>query len=172
MALGWKFASFSDVVRREAHRRRLDPESRETLQSLGSELIDQGWKKLCQAVLEDADWRGGEGLVIDGIRHVEALETLRVLVSPLPLFLVYVRIDERMRKARLLERNGYGEQRLRRIDQHETESQVKAVLAGVADLVVDGALPVEIATRKILKWLANHMALAHARKTSRRKRLY
>lgn len=153
-SLGWKLASFGRVVRKEARQRGLDPESRETLQRLGSELIEEGWEGFCQAVLVDAGWKQGEGLLVDGIRHIEALDTLRMLVQPLPLFLIYVHVKACIREKRLADRDGYATQEMHRLDQHETESQVHNVLDCAADLVVDGALPVALIVERILTWIS------------------
>ena len=151
--LGWRLASFGDYVRSEAQRRGYDPATREVLQDLGHNLASQGLEGFCRAVLEDAGWRTAEGLVIDGVRHLQALDVLRTLVSPLTLHLVYVQIGTMTRVARL-RRGGYDEQRLSRVDQHETELQVRKALATAADFVVDGALPAHIAAESILAWLS------------------
>ena len=151
--LNWRFASFGDFVRKEAHRRQLES-SRKVLQDLGNEIISQGWESFCQAVLVDSGWICGQGLIIDGIRHIEGLETVRKLVSPVPTFLAFVQIDDQTRRARLHEKNILKGRELKRIDTHDTERQVKGILEGVADVIVDGALPVEITVRDLIIWLA------------------
>lgn len=157
-SLGWKLASFGRVVRAEAHRRGLDTTSRETLQRLGSELIDRGWEEFCDLVLSDAGWKRNEGLVIDGIRHIEALNTLGVRISPQQLALIHVHTVEHIRKARLHDRDGFLVETVVEMDRHETELQVHKALACVADLVVDGALPISFSVRRILEWLGADMS--------------
>jgi dephospho-CoA kinase len=151
--LDWKLASFGDFVRKEARRRRLDDQSRDVLQDLGDELIRRGWEGFCRAVLADSGWVQGQGLIVDGIRHVEGMEAVRALVRPVPLLLVYVQIDERTRSARLYGRDALGSQELQRIDSHNTEQQVKEVLKDIADIVVDGRLPTESIVKGLIHQL-------------------
>ncbi|MCL7451691.1 MAG: AAA family ATPase, partial [Anaerolineae bacterium] len=134
-SLGWKLASFGRVVRKEARQRGLDPESRETLQLLGSELIEEGWEGFCQAVLVDAGWKQGEGLLVDGIRHIEALEMLRILVQPLRLFLIHVHVKACMREKRLFNRNGYTKQDIYEMDRH------KCIIRAMPTTDSDGCRP-------------------------------
>jgi len=81
-ALEWPRVSFGRYVRAVALDRGLDAESREVLQEVGESLITAGWVPFCRAVLTQADWRPERSLVVDGIRHVEALQTLRALAAP------------------------------------------------------------------------------------------
>jgi hypothetical protein len=64
-----------------------------------------------------------------------------------------VDIDEtiRMRRLEVSDR-----QDIESIDNHSTESQVRNRLADIADLHVDGNMPIEIVTSSILKWLDEH----------------
>ena len=36
----------------------------------------------CKGALDQANWEPGQSLLIDGIRHAEALDAIKVLVSP------------------------------------------------------------------------------------------
>jgi dephospho-CoA kinase len=149
---GFAFASFGDFVRKEARRQGMDPTSRDVLQRHGNELIEKGWQPFCQAVLADIAWTGDHGLVVDGIRHVEALETLRDLVGPLRLFLVYISIDNQTRRVRLRDRGVGEEQTIEKSDLHDTEQQVRGILEQRADLRVDGTLPPVLLAQQILNW--------------------
>src|SRR5574341_206680 len=96
--------SFGDHVRAEARRLGLDDSAREVLQAVGEALIGAGWERFCRSVLAQADWTPGRPLVIDGVRHVQAVETLRPLVAPAALRLVYLEVPESVRERRLRNR--------------------------------------------------------------------
>ena len=88
--LNWPYASFGDFVRHEASRRNLDATSLVVLQDLGEKLIGDGWPEFCRGVLALSEWKPGKSLIIDGIRHAEAVQQLTRIVAPLPFALVYV----------------------------------------------------------------------------------
>jgi len=102
-ALSWPYVSFGNYVRQVAWSKGLVC-SRQVLQNIGATLIDQGWDRFCRAVLSQVDWDPGQPLVIDGIRHVEAIDMLRQLVAPSKLLLVFVAVSELERKGRLRQR--------------------------------------------------------------------
>ena len=154
--LGWKYGSFGDFIRKEAIRRGAKYESREVLQDIGSELINQGWDEFCWGVLRDAGWEKGHGLVLDGIRHLEGLEKIREIVNPLSVFLIFIQVSPNIRKKRLLEKK-IKETNLLKFEQHQTEQQVKLKLLEYADLVVNGDQPLNIATKTIVDWLSTKM---------------
>ena len=130
-------ASFGRFVRSTAKARGV-PEERERLQALGESLIEQmGWQGFCRAVLDAASWKPGSSLVIDGIRHVDAVETIRVLVAPVPTKLIFVDVPQEVRQARAEDRPGDVTD-LARADAHSTEKDVHHVLKARADLVLDG----------------------------------
>ena len=151
--LHWSYGSFGDYIRKEALQRGVNPESREVLQEIGSELINQGWKEFCEAVLMDSGWEKGSGLVLDGIRHHEGLETIRGIVYPLPTFLIYVRVSENVRKRRLIDKK-INLEHLGAIEQHSTEQQVKTNLKRYANLVLDSSRPLNDNINSILEWLS------------------
>jgi cytidylate kinase len=135
--LGAASASFGRFVRATALARGIS-EEREKLQALGESLIDEmGWPGFCRAVLDAAGWKSGSLLVIDGIRHVDALETIRGVVAPVPLKLVFVDVAQDIRQARAEGRPGEAA-RLAKADAHSTEKDVHHVLKVRADLVLDG----------------------------------
>lgn len=152
--LGWKYGSFGDFIRKEAARRGADPGARETLQEIGQELIEKGWEKFCWAVLKDAGWQKDESLALDGIRHQEALATIRTIVSPLPTYLIYVQVNEVSRTKRLLDKK-INANELVRFEQHSTEQQVKNKLLDVSDLVINGAKPLDDSVKTVINWLSS-----------------
>jgi len=154
--LGWARTSFGDYVREEAARRELDPTSRTVLQILGEQLIAEGWEPFCRAVLNRVSWRPGQALIIDGVRHVKALETLRRLVAPLPIRLIYLALDDGSRAARIHERTPRQEPAAGSPEQHPTEHEVATRLSPLADLQVNTSRDVHASLDLIISHLALH----------------
>jgi len=151
--LNWKYTSFGDYVRDVAKLRGLE-NSRQELQNVGQSLIEEGWRQFCQSVLSQTNWLPGEPLVIDGIRHIEAIATLQPLVFPSKLFLIYVSTDEAIREARFAQRGEkLAEDGQRLHQEHSTEVQVEEQLPLVADLIVNGDKPIIEIIQDILIWL-------------------
>jgi dephospho-CoA kinase len=144
-SLGWRCASFGEYVRSVARIRGLG-ENREALQELGASLVARDVEDFCNRVLESSGWSTGSPLIIQGVRHYEVVQTLRNLVSPLRLFVVYLQTDTQTRMTRLDARGDVDIERVRQLDRHSTEIQVAATLADAADLRVDAdGAPIEIA---------------------------
>ena len=152
-ALEWPYTSFGDYVRGEARRRKLNHESREILQELGSNLIEGGWDSFCSSVISVANWNTKTGLIIDGVRHVECLETIKKLVKPIITYLIYVDIEKGTREARLAGK-ALDSETITQIENHQTEIQVSTKLKTIADLVVDGAALFEENVDIIINWLS------------------
>jgi len=138
--LRWKFASFGGFVRRTATSRGVE-HTRESLQSIGEDLEANDTAQFCRSVLDEAGWHDGESAVVEGIRHVRVLNTLKSLVAPQPVFLVYLEAPEVLRRARLQERGAREAHYLARAEMHSTERDVIVELRQLADLVLssDGA---------------------------------
>src|SRR6267378_1210406 len=98
--VGWPCVSFGDYVRSIA-RAGGAAETVEVLQDLGDELIRKNLEGFCEAVLAQADWKRGQALVIDGVRHYEVDSFLRRRVAPSRYFLTYFSIDDQTRTERL-----------------------------------------------------------------------
>lgn len=150
--LGWRRTAFGDYVRGVAHTKGLDGSLREVLQSIGAELIADGWEVFCRSVLENAGWHSGEPLIIEGVRHEQCLSTLRMLVHPLPCYLIWIRVSDSVRMARLLTR-GIDTPILEKTESHSTEEQVGSVLQSLADLTVDGDPEPYVAVQEIVSFL-------------------
>ncbi len=131
-------ASFGDYVRLEAQRRGLTA-SREILQDVGAQLISEGWEKFCQSVISSTSWQPSQNLVIDGVRHIEAISTIRSLIQPMVLFHIFVEVDDSIREKRLLTKGIINKEQLAKLESHSTEVQVKTRLRSIADLIVDGS---------------------------------
>jgi len=143
-------ASFGDYVRSVAVERGLDAQSREVLQDLGNELIAGGWDRFCTAVLNHADYTGGP-VVVDGIRHLDAITNLELLVAPLPFRLVAVEAQDSLRLERLAKR-GVDTTAAERAEAHSNEAEVLDVMRR-ADFRVSEDHSVEEAADLIIAWV-------------------
>ncbi len=156
-ALNWPYVSFGNYVRTVALLRGLG-ESREVLQEVGESLIQEGWEQFCKSVLAQTTWEPGEPLVVDGIRHVEAVEMLQLLIVPSELLLIHITLNEPTRKARLYKRSPADYAKMQSIEDHSTEVQVKGQLPQMANLIVSGERSTDDIIREILIWLQNYIA--------------
>jgi adenylate kinase family enzyme len=131
---GFVHASFGDAVRREAVARALSTDT-PTLQSLGRALIDEwGWIRFCQAVMDSIP--ESPRIVIDGIRHADAVKTLRHLVAPSRFELVFVQLAHEMRLERIRDRGRIGDSDAI-VDSDPVELEVESLHA-LAAFEVDG----------------------------------
>ena len=105
------------------------------------------------------DWEPGRSLIVDGIRHAEAVEVLRQLVAPSELLLVFIAVEEPTRRARLHQRSVTDYETLQCLEVHSTETQVKTILPGIADLTVDGTQPVERLLQEIVNWVQQRVSV-------------
>jgi dephospho-CoA kinase len=133
-----RLASFGRFVRHIAEQRGM-PGDRDTLQNLGASLIDElGWQTFCRTVVETAGWKSGAALLVDGIRHVPALEHVAGVVAPLPTKLIFVDVPSELRQVRLDAARPEERTTVNRADAHSTEKDVHGELRGRADLILDG----------------------------------
>ncbi len=151
--LGWPRTSFGAYVRAKAQSRGLNPRAREVLQAIGEQLVKDECATFCSAVLSCPDWRRGQPLVVDGIRHVEVLEQIRRMVAPQEVQLVFIEVTDEERAARLQDRGLDDPAQLRSIEAHSTETQVRTVLPHMADKVVDGDRPLDEVVQDVVAWV-------------------
>ena len=151
--LSWPYVSFGTYVRKVARERGLNDSSREVLQEVGVVLIDKGWMSFCDAVLGQAEWHPGQSLIVDGIRHREAYDTLKLLVAPSKILLIYIAVDEAEQQAHLRKRNDPDAERLSIVESHSTEKDVIDSLPALADLVVNGSNTIADITQQITLWI-------------------
>jgi cytidylate kinase len=138
--LGADFASFGDYVRFQAARMGLGID-RLSLQVLGERLIaEMGWDAFTAAVL--SDWAGQRHLVVDGVRHVEAVSALRAAIAPNLVCLVFLDADFETRKTRASKRSSDAAH-LDVYDTHSTELSVHSDLPSLADVVLDARIAPE-----------------------------
>lgn len=130
---GWPVASFGAYVRSVAEQRGLGTD-RPTLQAIGSELVRDGEEPFVIAVLRAAGWRPGRPAVVEGVRHLTVLRTVRRVAAPLPVLHVHVALSETERNARTVARGD-----TESAENHDTERDARVILEHVADVMADGA---------------------------------
>lgn len=101
---GAPITSFSRTLKDLAQSQDIEP-SREALQALGAVLVRESPEHFCQAVLDQANWHGGD-LIVDGLRHLEIARILQTLVSPARLWIVYVEASFEIRRRRVIAEAG------------------------------------------------------------------
>lgn len=148
--LGWPRVSFGDFVRNEATRSGRGVE-RETLQALGGAMVaDLGPEGFCERFLSYV----GSGVstrsfVIDGVRHYPVLVSLRQILSPTPVRLIYLSLSDEEQATRLQSAKVPLE-RAELWNAHSTEEDSKSILADRADMIIESS---SVAVESILNWL-------------------
>ena len=100
--LGCNHYSVSDFLKMLATKRGEENISREVLQALGKEQMEQGWETFSENFLTFTKWDNTGYLIIDGIRHVEFLNSLSNLLKPWGrLITVFVEANSKVRNGRL-----------------------------------------------------------------------
>lgn len=145
-----KFVSFGDYVRQKAQNGGLSNPTREDLQNLGQKLVKSGVSRFCQEVLDTVQFSSGGRLVIDGIRHTEALSAISQISRGQPIKLIYLYAPMKIREVRSQQHDG--SQALRAIDAHPVESQT-VELRNSADFVLDASADLDTNFSQILEWL-------------------
>ena len=145
--LGLPFASFGDYVRKEVNRRGSSNPSSEQLQARGLLLARTDMCGFCRAVLEEGGFVAGQGLVVDGIRHLSALSTLRMLIPQQPVKLVYLESS----LAERVKRSSLSPDQLQKLDSHSVESETVAI-RNVADLVLNTSGSADDCFSRLRSW--------------------
>lgn len=138
--------SFGDVVRHHATQAgyALD---RTALQALGSQLVAAGWPSFVETLLADVP-ADTQTLVVDGVRHPEAIEELQRQLPGCRVVTAYLHLDQHVQHARMLER---GDPLW--TDNHAVEGALDRVRA-MADLVIGSDLPPAEIDSCILEYLS------------------
>lgn len=139
LALCLRRVSFGDCVRTLAQNNGL-LDTRKNLQVLGESLVSSDPVAFTRSVLATANFRSGESLVVDGIRHLQVLRALRVICAPSVVRLVLLDVDDEVRRVRQVLRGI--QDGVAGADAHSTEVQVSEVLKSEADVLLDGSLPI------------------------------
>lgn len=147
--------SFGEYLRTVARTRGLTV-TREILQELGEGFVSRDVRSFCEDVLEQQPWEPGRPLVIDGVRHVEVLDTLRELLAPAKSYLIYINVDRTTQTKRLKDDPLPHAKSLGELELHPTERQVRNRLPDRAALVLDGTQDPDESTRAVIEFLAAH----------------
>lgn len=91
--------AFGDVVRRRVLIAKREP-TRRNLQDMGLKLINEGWSLFLDDLLSDLE-TDPEVLIVEGIRHREAVDALTERLPIRKLLLIYVEIGSEQRRQRL-----------------------------------------------------------------------
>jgi dephospho-CoA kinase len=127
--------AFGDVVRRRARAAHSEP-TRQDLQDTGLRLIGEGWPAFVNELL--LEFEGDSSvLIVEGVRHREAVDALRERLHKRRLLLIYIEVSYDQRRERLT-RRAESEQALI----HDVERDVESLHA-IADLVVGTHQPLE-----------------------------
>jgi dephospho-CoA kinase len=128
--------AFGNVVRQRAVEEGR-PGDRESLQQIGLEAIAEGWASFVGRLLAGAELATGGLYVIEGVRHLEAVEEIRRRFPHVPVRVVFLMVDNQTSAARLVERDGHVDERGRAIESDAWR------LESIADRRLDAAQPVE-----------------------------
>ncbi|MGH3190031.1 MAG: AAA family ATPase [Streptosporangiaceae bacterium] len=139
--------SFGDVVRKRASEEG-KPLDRATLQDVGLSLIGEGWPSFVDALLEDLP-EPTDFLVVEGVRHREAVDEIASRQLSEKLLTVYLQVDHPVRSTR---QQGRGEPSL--ASAHPVESSLGEARAA-ADLIIDGSRPMQ----DIVSEVVHHLQL-------------
>jgi hypothetical protein len=108
----------------------------------------------CASVLKQAHWESGRSLVLDGIRHAEAVTAMKALVAPTPFALVYLDVRLATRQERFATKDNR-DHRLNELEKHSTEVQVQSIVRSLADLTVDGDRPLVDVVKTVVAWISD-----------------
>jgi adenylate kinase family enzyme len=127
---GARLCSYGDVVRSEARIRGLEPK-RPILHALAIILIAEGWPRFTERLITHlpADY---DALVVDGVRHLQAVDELRAQIMGSSITSVFIDTPDSVIAERLQAR---GEALT--VRDHKVEAQLSQVRQA-ADLTVDG----------------------------------
>jgi adenylate kinase family enzyme len=147
--------SFGDVVRAAAADRYGDHPTAHQLERVGNELIRKGWPQFCSTLLEHVP-RSSDVVIIDGVRHLQATETLHELTGRRPVWL-YVETESDELNSRLARRDP---RRLRRNNSAMEKAATK--LVDHADFVVPSPWNLSIVTSAVRRLLASRTTVSPA----------
>lgn len=149
--LGCKYVSFGEYVRAEARKGGIASPTRHHLQDLGQRLVETDAASFCSEVLRTVDFAPGEPIVIDGLRHEEALQAILALSDGEPVKLIYLHAPAEIRTAR----GGahVGEYDLGAVEAHDVESQTEHRIRKLANLILDTSADVDRSLADILGWI-------------------
>lgn len=140
--LAWPRVKFSDLIRQRIAEAGENASNRLLQQQYGQRLVQYHLEAFVSGTLAMAPgWAKAGNLIVDGLRHVEVLLTLRRMVSEAgsSVFYLHVKANPLEREVSARDR-GIQEQDMFRYDHALSEAQMNRILPAYADLEVDGTL--------------------------------
>lgn len=154
-ALGSRRRSFGGVVREHAIASGMSVD-RASLQTLGESIIaNEGWTAFCRDVVDDLS---GEPVVVDGVRHIGAVDGLADLAAGGFLAMVFVDASHDVRATRVARRDGITRGDFEAAQDHPNEGELLLV-SQRATLVVDNSTDGEQALDSIVRTIVHHVEL-------------
>ncbi len=152
-ALGGERRSFGGVVR-DAALAAGRPLDRATLQTLGDSIIaSEGWDGFCRRVVGDSPTAL---VVVDGVRHVGAVQALSAIAAVGDFALVFVDAASDVRRVRARRRDGSSDAEFAAAEVHPNEQEVP-VVRSLATIIVhndsDGPEAVDLAVACVVREL-------------------
>ena len=92
-SIGCPCYSVSDYLKAEAKKRGYMVIDREVLQQVGEECINEGWIIFCKNFIDFIGLNTEKTVIIDGIRHRDFFEALKILTSPNKNWLFFLDVD-------------------------------------------------------------------------------
>lgn len=139
-------ASFGDYLRKQ-----LSTSDRNVLRKAGAQLVSRDPAAFARSVLDDAGWRPGESIIVDGIRHVSVVEALREIARPGGVVIFFADVNSSERLNRVRQRGDKSQ--LAQLDADSTEEDLPR-LRELADIVVDSDVSLDEAIARINKHLS------------------
>ncbi len=131
-------ASYGNYVRAVAETQGIEG-SRDALQALSNELLRQYTHvELAKLVTEHSGWKINQPLLLDGVRHSEAIGAFKALFPTIPVYLIFVETPVSVRSNRIERRDGISLNDAAIHDKHNTEIEANTGLKDIADYVLDG----------------------------------
>ena len=157
--LNWPRASFGDHIRKLARDSSLDDTDRAVLQQLGQALVLTQPDKFVSDVIAEAG--DAPSIILDGLRHVEILFSLRAR-KDLTLRLVYIKTPAEVRQSRVVERDDVDRRVVASYDADITEAQISRIIPQYAHKTIDGTLPIGILASDIENFIEREISIAAA----------
>lgn len=152
--LGYPRVKFSDYIKDMIAEDGENQADRLLQQQYGQKLVQNQLDGFVAGVLDRSPgWRDNGNLIVDGLRHVEVLLTLRRQIGPSTLFYVHVKADPLRREEAAIER-GIPEQNMFRYDRALSEAQMNRILPAYANMEVEGSLGFSINVDEIVQHIS------------------
>lgn len=99
-----KQVSVSDYLKNIAINNGMEDIQRTILQQIGEEQINLGWSEFCRRFLLFAEWNPSKTLIIDGIRHIEFVDSIKRICATPNVKIVFIDEDNKIITQRLEQR--------------------------------------------------------------------